>query len=294
MKKVFSVDPKEIQIGIILNQIHISSNFHSDKIIDALVNIFKANQNKKEALYGEKTSYKTQRTLRHENALKRFLERDNFLAILSAGIREIETETAEFKGTNLTQEELINQFTSGMNSIYFAFEKCIKNNDFSGIHISPSYHHGPLGVRHAERNIVNYLVEYKDEIYSKAIKMHRLADGKHIILPLDGRFIPCGFCYEQECSDMDEGGVFDPKMNRFLLYRSGKRVGKFYEGEVQYMFSSGFHSDPSIAKMKAMAMLENIKNSSDKLYCYGTDIVTESSFNTDSEQSDNEIDDAIK
>jgi len=142
---------------------------------------------------------------------------------------------------------------------------------------------GVTATRHAERNIIDYIATNKDEILMKSIDLLSTNSSQIIIIPIEGRFIPCGFCYEQELLDKSPGGIFDPNKEGLILFRSTKRAGKFYANEIQYISHAGFSSDETQSKALAMKLLSDIKISSEHLSVLKMPLNTDTSFNSDSE-----------
>lgn len=297
IKTEFRCNPKEVQVAMIVDKLHISSNFHSDKLAPALIMaVTQDNIIEKRAKWDKKTN-KFDREHRHLISLKQYLLNDPiFGTTVDKGIAEIKQGLGIPQHSNLSVDEITGQFIIQMKTLRSVLQRCTNGDSFGVIvHAPPKVDtvinallkNGETATRHAERNIVQYLADHAECIYNKSLDCFSLGVGKHVLVPMEGRFVPCGFCYEQEAVEKmpGKGGLFDPIQKRFLLHRSGYRAGKFFAREIQFFTFSSFHSNPAEVRVRSVQILDNIASSSPQLSIYSRPIVMNTFFNTDSEDS---------
>ena len=293
-KKEFGCNPVEVQVSMLAGELHISSNFHSDKLAPALAYMLSP-QTELPPVAASKPA--AARHIRHIHALRQLLsDAEAFEASLRKGCQEIESQTHSVARTNLAAQELINQFVPQMRGLRNSLLRCA-NGDTPAVVVHQSHNDMPpagatSAIRHAERNITAHLARQASAIYERSLQMFGLTEGKHVIVPMEGRFVPCGFCHEQEAFEQRPGaqGLFDQAGKRYILHRSGNRVGKFYTGEVQYFSFDSLHPDADEAIRRAQWIIDAIQSGSDELSSHSRPLVAESAFNTDSEDSATEED----
>lgn len=279
-----------MQVAIVSGEIHISSNFHAERISEILLKSFNEDKELLLSPKNKKLTHVNKRTSRHIQKTFRLLDENYFQTIISKGREEIKKNDIPDK-CRISIDDLCLQFEKYMNTVFCALSM-LSSKDISCfvIHIpTPSLpqdvavKQGVTATRHAERNIIDYIATNKDEILMKSIDLLSTNSSQIIIIPIEGRFIPCGFCYEQELLDKSPGGIFDPNKEGLILFRSTKRAGKFYANEIQYISHAGFSSDETQSKALAMKLLSDIKISSEHLSVLKMPLNTDTSFNSDSE-----------
>ncbi|MEI2260040.1 hypothetical protein OHC51_03505 [Stenotrophomonas indicatrix] len=243
IKDVGHASPIEVQCSTFGGKIHIATNENSEFVIPGLKYFFK------EKAPGEKSrpniSHAKSRYARHSAKLKIFVANSTYFhATRDLGAMEVREGRANDDRLRINPEFLARQFEFGMDLLRRALMKAA-NEDFSLIEV----HSSPLALdsiderraaRHAERSIVDYLAKTQDKMPGFATELG-ITPLSPIIIPMEGRFVPCALCYAFEDAERtpNQGGLFDPKSSILVLYRSTKRAGKFYWNEDQILSIRG-------------------------------------------------------
>jgi len=303
MKKNYHLKPVEIQASIISNKLHISSNFHSDKIAIALTSAITQKTNdecEEQSHLKEQKSHKVREKRHIKKLTLDYLQQDGKVEhIITKAAAEIKSGKGIPKGSNLSYNEIIIQFKENIRALQKALKNAAEEN-YSDLIIDSPHHDERLiqlssnditETRHAERNIGEYIAQNQSTLYGASLKLFNMKEGKHIIIPIEGRFIPCGACHEQEAEEClyGGGGIFDAQRKKFILHRAGERVGKFYPNEIQHFSLLGLDADPEVAMKKGKSISSKIWENVTSLHTYGKSVVETSSLNTDSEDSEPEI-----
>jgi hypothetical protein len=305
MKIEMGLDPLEVQASAFGRKLHISSNFHSDKILDALRMALSSkpddNSKSHRAQFQDRKSWDIvieARRKRHMNKLINMFPADFSRTHFNSVVNKCRNEITQAKtirlDSNLDDLAIAKQCESAFETMFSAMKDIREKGNSERILI----HHPlkdpsligklPPGVtetRHAELNIEEYLADNVDVEYDKAIEELELTPGQHVIVAMAGRFVPCATCSEIEHSSIKDG-FFSPKNNQFVLMRSSDRIGKAFANEVQHFPLRVLSKDPDISRQKALQIRDNFLFNPEKLLCYGTDVVLDFSLDPDSEDSD--------
>ncbi|MFJ4454761.1 hypothetical protein ACIP1G_12855 [Pseudomonas sp. NPDC089392] len=301
-------NPLEVQASVFCNRLHLSSNFHADKIQEALrialtdSDIFKSVHERVQT--NERENWEkvisARRSRHHRKLIETFASIDSVLTTISKAHTEIIHNRGIRPDTNLNKSTIALQCKAGFLTIFNALEDIKRFGTSNHIMIHPPPHkmeskpYLPEGVTetmHAEQNIEEYLAKSADIIYDQAIAKLGLQTGQHIIVNMAGRFVPCAVCKEVEHTSTN-GGVFDPKNNKFVLWRSSDRIGMAFKNEVQHLAMHALHSNDSDEAMeKAVKIRDGFILHQELLQSYGAPVVTCFSLDTDSESSDDQRND---
>ncbi|WP_155951634.1 hypothetical protein [Pseudomonas sp. FGI182] len=298
-------NPLEVQASVFCNLLHLSSNFHTDKIQEALrialtdSGLFKSAQERVQPHEREDWDkvLSARRARHHRKLMETFASLDSVLTTISKAHTEIIHDRGIRPGTNLTKSTIALQCKAGFLTIFKVFEDIKRFGASSHIMVhsppqnmesKPYLPEGVTETMHAEQTIEEYLAKSADIIYDEAIAKLDLQAGQHIIVNMAGRFVPCAVCKEVEHSSTN-GGVFDPKNNKFVLWRSSERIGMAFKHEVQHLALHALHSrDAHEALKKALKIRDGFILHQETLQSYGAPVVTCFSLDTDSESSDDQ------
>ncbi len=301
-------NPLEVQASVFCNLLHLSSNFHSDKIEAALrialtdSDVFQSSRERVQTHQREDWDnvISARRSRHHRKLMETFASLDSVFKTISKAHTEIMHSRGIQPGTNLNKSTIALQCKAGFLTIFNALEdiKRFGTSTYIMIHSPPhkmelkSYlPEGVTETMHAEQNIEEYLTKSADTIYDQAISKLGLQTGQHIIVNMAGRFVPCAVCKEVEHTSTD-GGVFDPTNKKFVLWRSSDRIGMAFKNEVQHLAMHALHSsDSHEALEKALKIRDSFILHQELLQSYGAPVVTCFSLDTDSESSDDQRND---
>lgn len=301
-------NPLEVQASVFCNLLHLSSNFHTDKIQEALrialtdSEVFKSSRERIQPHEREDwDKVISARRSRHQRKLiETFSSIESVLKIISKAHTEIMHSIGIRPGTNLNKPTIALQCEAGFLTIFNAFEdiKRFGTSTYILVHsplhkmeLKPYLPEGVTETMHAEQNIEEYLGRCADTIYDQAIAKLGMQPGQHIIVTMAGRFVPCAVCKEVEHTSTN-GGVFDPTHNKFVLWRSSDRIGMAFKNEVQHLAMHALHSsDSHQALNKALKIRDGFILHQELLQSYGAPVVTCFSLDTDSESSDDQRND---
>ncbi|MGE8059056.1 hypothetical protein [Pseudomonas sp. NPDC089547] len=301
-------NPLEVQASVFCNVLHLSSNFHADKIQEALrsaltdSDAFKSGHERVQTAERENWDkvISARRIRHHRKLMETFASIGSVLRAVGKAHTEIIHDRGVPTGTNLNKSIIALQCEAGFFTIFNALEdiKRFGTSNHIMVHSSPlnmeSKPYLPKGVTetmHAEQNIEEYLAKFSDMIYDQAIAKLGLQKGQHIIVNMAGRFVPCAVCKEVEHASTS-GGVFDPKNNKFVLWRSSDRIGMAFKNEVQHLAIHALRrNDSDEALEQALKIRDGFILHQESLQSYGAPVVTCFSLDTDSESSDDQRDD---
>ncbi|MCE7762765.1 hypothetical protein GQL56_08915 [Pseudomonas putida] len=298
-------NPLEVQASVFNNLLHLSSNFHSDKIQEALrialtdSNVFKPAQERVQTNEREDWGkvISARRSRHHRKLMETFATIDSVFTTINKAQAEIIHDRGIRPGTNLNKSTIALQCKAGFLTIFKALEdiKRFGNSNAIMIHspqnkmeLKPYLPEGVTETMHAEQNIEEYLAKSADIIYHQAIVKLGLQTGQHIIVNMAGRFVPCAACTEVEHTSTN-GGVFDPTNKKFVLWRSSDRIGMAFKNEVQHLAMHALSSSNSDEALeKAIKIRDSFILHQESLLSYGAPVVTCFSLDTDSESSDDQ------
>ncbi|WP_250634584.1 hypothetical protein [Pinirhizobacter soli] len=302
MKAVHHVDPLEVQASVIGDRLHLCSNFHVEKVVDSLRAAFCDVLPPDNAVRRVPRDIRdwdqviTARRWRHVQKLKETFASERSIALtIEKASREIESGIGLCKGTNLSTMEIIHQCASGFRTILAVLQD-LRNVGHSN-HVEVCYPLSdpslgetlPPGITqtmHAEQCIEEYIATHSDHVYGEATRTLGLHQGKHVVVPMAGRFVPCAPCAEVEHHAMREGGFFDPARNRFVLCRSTSRIGRAFPREVQHIALHVLSpDDPFRAQERASWIRDQFTQGGQDLISHGAPVVLDYSLDTDSESS---------
>jgi hypothetical protein len=305
MKIEMGLDPLEVQASVFGNKLHISSNFHSDKILEALrlALRFKPSHNPGNDRVQARDIKSwdiviAARRIRHMNKLIKIFpddsSRNRLDAVIEKSRREINSANHFKYDINLDRATIAKQCKSGFETMFSAMmdmrerglsHRILIHHPFKDPNLSGKLPHGVTETRHAELNIEEYLAENSDHEYANAIEALGMKAGQHVIVTMAGRFVPCAICSEIEHSSIGDG-FFAPQNNQFVLMRSSDRIGKAFTNEVQHFPLRVLSKDKDISAQKALHIRDSFLFNPEKLRSYNTKVVDAYSLDTDSEDSD--------
>ncbi|MEX3845627.1 hypothetical protein [Paraburkholderia sp. BR10882] len=282
--------PKEIQLSIMAGKIYISSNFHADKILEALSRSqrpeFKPSWKVGDSKNGE-------RAKRYQRHLQRnFLQGSGGLDRLRNKMHgEIMREEFPKVEWQLSKDEIALQADASLTTIYNVIQDAAGKNrlykDIIAVHqedYGEIIDNVPADIsvaRHAEQNIASLFASSKDFYYHSSLEWLRIKGNMSIIVPFSGRYVPCGVCHAIEREAEKDGGIFSAGDKQFVLQRSGRRAGMLYHDEIQVLAPEMLHCNPSMALIRAENLIERLlsgtndeaKNTDPGLICepYATD-----------------------
>ena len=307
MKDVHHVDPLEVQASVIGDRLHLCSNFHGDRVVDSLRAAFCDVLPPDNAVHRVPRDTRawdpviTARRWRHGQKLKAtFASERSVASTIEKATKEIKKGIGIFEGTNLSTMEMTHQCASGLRTIQAVLHdlRTVGHSDRLKVHhplndtsLGKILPPGVTQTMHAEQCIEEYLATHSDEVYGEATRTLALDHGKHVVVPMAGRFVPCAPCAEVEHHATREGGFFDPARNRFVLCRGTSRIGRAFPGEVQHMALHVLSpDDPLRARERASWIRDQFADGGQDLISHGAPVVMDYSLDTDSESSCDEGD----
>jgi hypothetical protein len=296
------ISPKEVQASMIAGRLVISSNFASEHIRSALHNALQAPQGIQLAeanpVAGTPKPHHV-REHRHARKLASFTRTDDptlraMVAHAGAEMHIGANDEAHSGVGALKPDALLRQFTANIWQLRSTLQ-CAAKGDFTGLVVVPSFSFSglvallPEGVshaRHAERNMADYLAVHATALRAASYQFFGVHENTPLVIPMEGRFVPCGACYEQERLESQPGGkgLFDPHDGGYLLYRSSYRLGPFFPNEVQYYATGSLDASPQLGYGKARSISWRLLHQPERLYASHQPVVATSYLNSDSEE----------
>jgi len=302
MKSVHHVDPLEVQASVIADRLHLCSNFHGERIVDSLRAAFCDITPPADAARRVPRGTRewdpviAARRWRHMQKLKEtFASKASVARAIKKASSEIIGGIGRCRDTDLSPMEMAHQCGSGFKTILAVLNDLQTQGQSDRLHVhyptndtslDDSLPPGITQTMHAEQCIEEYLATHGDDVYRQATRWLDLSDGKHVIVPMAGRFVPCAPCAEIEYHATCEGGFFDPARNRFVLSRSTNRIGRAFPGEVQHMALHVLSPDDlSRAQERASWIRDRFVQGGQGLVSHGAKVVLDYSLDTDSDSS---------
>ena len=302
MKSVHHVDPLEVQASVIADTLHLCSNFHGERIIDSLRAAFCDIATPPDAARRVPRDVRdwdpviASRRWRHVQKLKEtFASEASVARTIKKASSEIISDIGTCQDTNLSPMEMAHQCGSGFKTILAVLSDLETQGYSDRLHVHYPMNDSSLDdllppgttqTMHAEQCIEEYLATHGEHVYEQATRTLGLSHGKHVVVPMAGRFVPCAPCAEVEHHAMREGGFFDPARNRFVLSRSTHRIGRAFPGEVQHMALHVLSpDDPIRAQERAFWIRDQFAQGGQGLVSHGAKVVLDYSLDTDSDSS---------
>lgn len=280
-----AINPIEIQLAVIGDKLHVSSNFHSDKLARALhIALSAGAPDHSKAL--ERTSNVDKHAVRAATCLRHFRK---FHALAGASANQLKDAQTRLKTeidrgmgvpsrTEGVSPEIIGkQGVKALETISRVLtEEAGKGFPSLVVHAPPTFERGPENAlppgvtetRHAEQNIEDDLARNAEAHFAQAIAELGLSNSDAVIVPMAGKFVACAVCAEAEKAMQaeGEGGVFaqDSEAYRFNLHRSGDRIGHAYANEVQQLATHALHPDQKRGIEKATTIRDNFVSAPNK------------------------------
>ncbi len=297
-----SLRPIEVQASIINGKLHISSNFHSEHIQESLHFALTRNTERSIPYPGNRRSkalVEESRNRRHVVKLKEdFLNQDRFEILIQNTVSEIGRGLDCPVENNLSRQELSEQAIAALHILHKVIQAASQPNpSFENLIIHPPFRDTnldgilPDGINqtmHAEQNIQRALAGDKEFQYQELITRLGLQEGKHIVVPIAGKYVPCAACSEVENEAKGPDGLFDPNSGKFILHRSTQRIGMAFWDEVQHIAIEGLDADQGKALAKGIAIRDRFYEKPEKLQASDREMVEDYSFDTDSACSDDD------
>ncbi|WP_235668795.1 hypothetical protein, partial [Pseudomonas coronafaciens] len=273
-----SLRPIEVQASVINGKLHISSNFHSEHIQESLH--FALTKDIERAIpypgnIRSRALVEECRNRRHIVKFKEnFLDQKRFEVLKQNTVSEIAKGLGCPDENNLSRQDLSQQAIAALHILHEVIQAASQSNpSFEELVIHPPFRDAsldgllPEGITqtmHAEQNIQSALAEDKDGQYQEIIEKLGLQEGKHVIVPLAGKFVPCAACSEVEQETKGPEGLFDPHSGKFILHRSSQRIGMGFWNEVQHIAFEGLNADREKALAKGIAIRDRFYDKPDK------------------------------
>ncbi|MBP2170419.1 hypothetical protein J2125_003611 [Erwinia toletana] len=303
MNVELKTNPIEVQVSVFGEKIHISANYNTDKIEQALYLSLNDETSqpdiKRPVDKNDWFQVSASRNYRHQIKLRAFLSTEKLILTLVRMEKEIDSilngksvgDYQKMLNAGLSITDIKKQCKHMVNVLFKVLSEAKKNN-FNNIMIHAPVHDDNLAkylskritqTRHAEQNIENFLAENKDEIYKNHNKNKA---SKPIIIPIDGKFVACGTCHELETMLQQEGsgGLFDPHINQFTLYRSSQRIGMVFAGEIQHLALNALApGNDEKAIERGIELRTRFTEKPEELQAFSSKVFPGNSFNTSSE-----------
>lgn len=297
-----SLRPIEVQASVINGQLHVSSNFHSEHIQESLHFALTRDTERPIPYPGNRKSkalVEESRNRRHVAKLKEnFLNQDRFEVLKQNTISEIAKGLGCPVENNLSRQELSEQAIAALHILHKVIQAASQAKpSFESLIIHPPFRDASLddilpdGINqtmHAEQNIQKALAGDKEFQYQELIAKLGLQEGKHVIVPIAGKYVPCATCSEVESEAKGGDGLFDPNRVKFILHRSTQRIGMAFWDEVQHIAIEGLDADQEKALAKGIAIRDRFYDKPEKLQASHREMVEDYSFDTDSACSDDD------
>ncbi len=297
-----SLRPIEVQASIINGKLHVSSNFHSDYIKESLhfaltrdteISISYPKNRRSKALVEES------RNRRHVVKLKEnFLNQDRFELLKQKTVSEISRGLGCPVENNLSSQELSEQAIAALHILHKViqaasqsnptFESLIIHHPFRDASLDGILPDGINQTMHAEQNIQRALAFDKECNYQELVGNFGLQEGKHVIVPIAGKYVPCAACSEVENEAKGQDGLFHPDSGKFILHRSTQRIGMAFWDEVQHIAIEALDTDQGKAITKGINIRDRFYENPEKLQASHREMVEDYSFDTDSVCSDDD------
>lgn len=279
------INPIEIQLAVIGDKLHVSSNFHSDKLARALGIALAApapghEKDLERSPVRNKVAVRAATCLRHFRKFRELANASPQQAnVIEARLRG---EIAKKMGVPSGAERMSTEAVADQGVLALRTIRRVLTNEADQqfpslvVHAPPTFAratNNPLPpkvteTRHAEQNIEDDLGADAQRQYEHAIAELRLRDGTPVVIPMAGKFVACAVCAEAEhaMQARGEGGVFDPDntSHPFVLHRSGERIGHAYANEVQHLATHALNADPTLGARRASTIRENFASTPEK------------------------------
>ncbi|VVD79461.1 hypothetical protein [Pandoraea anhela] len=306
MRARLQVDPLEVQVSVFGGRLHIASNFHADRIREALHlaltdDALMKGAPRRPAPGDERNWHAMVMSRRVRDIAKlrhHYVHGYGFERIRTAARAEVA------RGIGLPQDG-VSCAHSALRQLDDAFDTLRRVlQDAAGA--SPTFDdlvvHTPMrdtpkltplppGVTetmHAEQCIESAIAQNADVWHREAVARLLLSPDALIVVPMAGRFVPCAACAEVEAESRTHGGLFDPANERFVLHRSSRRIGMAFANEVQHIAQSTLAEAPAEAARRAQTIADRFVHAPQSLRAYGKPVVLDYSLDTESESSGNE------
>jgi hypothetical protein len=302
MKIHMQCDPLEVQTSVFGGKLHVSSNFHTDKAVDALRRALldppPHDRSAEHVHEGDRALWDKVIAARRVRHMRKFMDtftsRKNLDAVIAKSRIEIGRGMGIRQGSNLDRDAIAAQCRDGFQTIFNAISELSKHGQSAHIIVHHPFRddglkgkipHGITETRHAELNIEDYLARNSDEIYASSIETLGLRRGQHVIVNMAGRFVPCAVCHEVEHASVKHG-FFNPDRNRFVLWRSSTRAGRAFENEIQHFPLSVLDPENRTRALDTAARIrDRFLHDQQALQSYNQPVVNAYSLDTDSESS---------
>lgn len=294
-------DLVEVQACIVGGRLHLSSNAQSETIVQALKEALSQGHNSNRRPSAHRMRDRHTRGLRDLNQFVH--DKSSFLAtrdkVISETSRDISTPRFQQKSRNLlTPDQVAIQAERNLSDLHEILLELV-DGDASRIDVHapaalPRSHTRADGATmHAEQNIQQALAA----IYMTPQQIGALREyygfepGADIpvIVPIDGRLVPCALCYEVEHkSQTEQSALFNPIYKKLILYRSSARAGQLFPAgsKPQLLQHATLGGLAHVALGKAKAIINSFRNNQhSRLASSQLEIVHGASYNTDSEDS---------
>lgn len=290
-----AINPIEIQLAVIGDRLHVSSNFHSDKLAKALHIALDA-EAPDHAKELERTSTVDKHAVRAATCLRHFRKFHDLASAKPIQLKNAQMRLAKEinhgmgvpSGTeDISRDVIVKQGTQALETISRVLtQEAGKGFPSLVVHAPPKFERGPdnalppnvTETRHAEQNIEDDLAMNAEAHFAQAIAELGLSKSEPVIVPMAGKFVACAVCSEVELAmQMDgEGGVFarDNDAYRFNLHRSSNRVGHAYAGEVQHLATHGLHSSPERGTERARTIRDNFVSAPNETMAWNAPVAT--------------------
>ncbi|WP_139133037.1 hypothetical protein [Pandoraea sp. ISTKB] len=306
MRERLHVDPLEVQVSVFGGRLHIASNFHADRICDALHlaltdDALMSGAPRRVAPGDERNWLAMVMSRRVRDIAKlrhRYVQGQGFDRMRAAARAEVKQGTGlpadGTTGLHSALRQLDDAFATLRNVLRDAasespqFAEVVVHTPMRDTPKLPALPTGVTETMHAEQCIESAIAENAERWHRDAVTRLHLCPDALIVVPMAGRFVPCAACAEVEAESRTQGGLFDPANARFVLHRSSRRIGMAFANEVQHIAQATLAGTPAEAAQRAKTIAERFVHAPHLLRAYGTPVVLDYSLDTESESSGDE------
>lgn len=307
MRARFEIDPLEVQVSVFGGRMHVASNFHAGRIREALHLALTD-----DALMRGAPRRPAREDIRNWDAMvmsrrvrdiaklrHHYVDGQGLAGMRAAARAEVTAGMGRPSEGALPIDSALRQLDDAFETLHRVLQDAASAAPtFRDLIVhtpmqddTPKLTSLPDGVTqtmHAEQCIESAIAQHAAAWHREAVVRLDLPADALIAVPMAGRFVPCAACAEVEAESRTQGGLFDPANRRFVLHRSGQRIGMAFANEVQHIAQSTLASMPEVAARRAQAIAERFVDAPQLLRAYGRPVVLDYSLDTESESSGDE------
>ncbi|MFJ2994428.1 hypothetical protein [Pandoraea sp. NPDC087047] len=306
MRTRLQIDPLEVQASVFGGRMHIASNFHADRIREALHlaltdDTLMSGAPRRPAPGDERDwdamimsrrvrdiaklrdHYVDGRGLRDRRAAAR-VEITAGVGLPAQGALPTDSALRQLDDAFDTLRDVLRDAADAAPT----FRNLVVHTPMDGVPRLSSLPPGITQTMHAEQCIEAAIAENAEVWHRDALARLNLPSDTLIVVPMAGRFVPCAACAEVEAENRTDGGLFDPANGRFALHRSSRRIGMAFANEVQHIAQATLAATPDAAARRAQTIADRFLRAPQALRAYDEPVVLDYSLDTESESSGDE------